>query len=538
VSRRRLALFPSVAAAVALVAVWPAPSPAASTAATGSWQVAPAPSPAPGIDARLASVACVDAADCWAVGSYFDGNGYRTLIEHDTGGGWAIVPSPDGSDSPVTSQSEDNALSSISCLPTGTCWAVGYWYDGTNHAHTLVEENSGSGWTIVSSPNATPLSDSFLSSVTCVGASDCWAVGSTLVPGFFGVPFVPIPGTPAQTLIEHYDGSAWSIVSSPDATASENVLNGVACAGTADCWAVGIYYDGTRYDTLVEQNTGNGWAIVSSASPSSSVSELDGAACVEDGKCSAVGIERTSEATQALAESGSSNGWALDGGADTNPAQLNALDAVTCVSDADCWAAGEYDSTGQFLFQTLIEERTGAGWKIVPSPDAGSGDSNVLQGIGCAGAGDCWAVGFYTDSGSGTEQPLIEHYAAAGADLSVVVSGPATARPRRPIAYTIAVHNEGPDAAQGVQVADPLPPGLSFRSATTSQGSCAAKPTQNGVLTCSLGPLAAGSDATVTLIVRASKKGTYTDTATVSEIAPGDPIPANNTSRVTTAVTG
>jgi hypothetical protein len=39
--------------------------------------------------------------------------------------------------------------------------------------------------------------------VTCVSASDCWAVGYTVLP---------ITGSYYQTLIEHWDGTSWSIV--------------------------------------------------------------------------------------------------------------------------------------------------------------------------------------------------------------------------------------------------------------------------------------------------------------------------------------
>src|ERR1043166_4326896 len=63
---------------------------------------------------------------------------------------------------------------------------------------------SGS-WSLVDSPNAeatqTPNS---LNGTTCVSASDCWAVGYYVV------------GTTQQTLIEHWDGTEWTIVTSPN----------------------------------------------------------------------------------------------------------------------------------------------------------------------------------------------------------------------------------------------------------------------------------------------------------------------------------
>ncbi len=121
------------------------------------------------------------------------------------------------------------------------------------------------------------------------------------------------------------------------------------------------------------------------------------------------------------------------------------------------------------------------------------------------------------------------------ADLSVVKSGPATARVSQPITYTIAAHNGGGDAAQGVKLTDMLPANTEFKSASTSQGTCASKPTRQ-VFTCSLGTMANAADATVTIVVKPTKKGTLTNTASVSETGPGDPNLGNNASSVTTNV--
>ncbi|MGA9115060.1 MAG: hypothetical protein WB802_14875, partial [Candidatus Dormiibacterota bacterium] len=41
----------------------------------------------------------------------------------------------------------------------------------------LIERESASGWTIAANPPADL--NTYLSSVACIGADDCWAVGST-----------------------------------------------------------------------------------------------------------------------------------------------------------------------------------------------------------------------------------------------------------------------------------------------------------------------------------------------------------------------
>jgi uncharacterized repeat protein (TIGR01451 family) len=122
---------------------------------------------------------------------------------------------------------------------------------------------------------------------------------------------------------------------------------------------------------------------------------------------------------------------------------------------------------------------------------------------------------------------------APTADLGVVKTGPATGRAKRALTYTITVTNNGPDAAQGVTVTDTLPSGVTFNSASSTQGSCSAS---GGRVTCAAGSLAKGAKVTVTVVFTAPKKGTYTDTASVSSSSPTDPSSSNNTSIVTTQV--
>src|SRR5438105_12938109 len=92
---------------------------------------------------------------------------------------------------------------------------------------------TAANWSIVASPNTSTTQNNLLG-VTCVSASDCWAVGS----------YVAGSGAP-RTLIEHWDGTAWAIVPSPNTSLPNNVLSGVTCVSWSDCWAVGYYITGT-----------------------------------------------------------------------------------------------------------------------------------------------------------------------------------------------------------------------------------------------------------------------------------------------------
>ena len=119
------------------------------------------------------------------------------------------------------------------------------------------------------------------------------------------------------------------------------------------------------------------------------------------------------------------------------------------------------------------------------------------------------------------------------ADLAVVKTGPATGHVGQAMTYTIRVTNNGPATATGVTVTDRLPKNAGFGSASSG---CSPKPKQQLVV-CTVGTMAKGATATITITVKPTTKGAFTDTATVSATSPNDPVSGNNTSSVTTTVT-
>jgi uncharacterized repeat protein (TIGR01451 family) len=130
---------------------------------------------------------------------------------------------------------------------------------------------------------------------------------------------------------------------------------------------------------------------------------------------------------------------------------------------------------------------------------------------------------------------LLPATALAPADLSITKSdSPNPVVEGQQLTYTIAVRNDGPDPATGVEVVDDLPPqgDVDFISATPSQGSCGE---QAHKVTCQLGTVASGATATITIQVTAKKPGTVTNTASVTS-AVADPQTANNQATAQTTV--
>jgi hypothetical protein len=352
-------------------------------ASSGPWSIVTS---APGLD--LYGVTCVSADDCWAVGQ-----GTGTLIEHDTGSGWSVVPSPN-----PPAASTNDMLQAVACANAGDCWAVGT-NAATGPPQALIEQNTGSGWSILASPSPVGNQQDELNGVTCVSVDDCWAVGY----------YTDSAGN-QDTLTEQYTGSGWSIVESPNPPGSGigGSLSAVTCAAADDCWAVGAYGGGgATLGTLIEQYTGSGWTIVPGPGASDrDGSQLNAVTCVSADECWAVGYEQTGQ--EPLIEQYSGAAWSIITSPDPRTDGDNALSGVTCPSAGDCWAVGGDNMTGDP--ENFIDQYTGTGWSLVASPEPSTGSR--LAGVTCASSTACWAVG---DSGVDTEvglsrTTLVEQY--------------------------------------------------------------------------------------------------------------------------------
>ena len=65
------------------------------------------------------------------------------------------------------------------------------------------------------------------------------------------------------TLAEHWDGSQWSVDSTPNPSATSNALYGGVAFSGSDVWSAGTYGDSSgSFRTLAEHWNGSYWSIV------------------------------------------------------------------------------------------------------------------------------------------------------------------------------------------------------------------------------------------------------------------------------------
>lgn len=121
-------------------------------------------------------------------------------------------------------------------------------------------------------------------------------------------------------------------------------------------------------------------------------------------------------------------------------------------------------------------------------------------------------------------------------DLSIVkTSSPNPVEVNTAHTYTLTISNGGPDEATNVTVTDILPASFTIGTITPSQGTCS--PLVGTTLTCNLGTIANGGNATVTIEATPTQTGIISNTAVVSGDQP-DPDPTDNSSTESTTVEG
>ena len=343
---------------------------------------------------QLHGVWCASASDCVAVGDRFSAQGGlgEALIERWNGSTWSVVPSP----SPAHFPHSGAELDGVTCVSANDCLAVG-WYlfsHSQNRELPFSVRWNGSKWSQVSAPRPTGAFSASLSAVSCASAADCWASG------------VSDLGTPPDTITvtEHWNGSRWAIVPSPSPNPNPqngSLLAGVACPAAAECWAVGLMPLRSGTVSLTERWNGTKWAVVTT--PSSTDGQLAAAACATGSDCLAVGND---DSGFALGQLWNGSKWLAEKPVRPGGVTRSALEAVSCPGPA-CVAVGNDVTAGRPVV-SLAEGWTGTKWTVQPTPHPSGAKFTFLHGVSCASDSNCWAAGEW---GSPTgPRTLIEHW--------------------------------------------------------------------------------------------------------------------------------
>ncbi len=263
--------------------------------------------PLPGIDGEIGSelrgVATISPTNAWVVGTFKTSDISTGNLQHWDGSAWSVSPPPSGTQGEI--------LQSITAISASDVWVGGC-------IPAFLEHFDGAEWTYFALQDLSAVNESCITGISEISPSDIWAVGWSSPNGGSNV-----------TVTEHWDGTSWTSVSSPNVGTGDNQLNGVVALADDNVWAAGFSTaapDGAAANqTLIEHWNGTSWTVV----PSPNVAY---------------------------------------GGQVRN----NLLQGMVAVSADDLWALGYYEAnpSGESgdIFSLAIRWN-GTSWSVVPTPN-------------------------------------------------------------------------------------------------------------------------------------------------------------------------
>ena len=200
--------------------------------------------------------------------------------------------------------------------------------------------------------------------------------------------------------------ATWRLVNSPDGTWN-NFLVGISAVSPKDMWAVGNSQSQVtgRDQNLAEHWDGTAWTVVPTPQPGADSSDLNAVAAIASNDAWAVGFYKSSGQPQGEALHWNGASW----NATVVPSETTAtvFNSVYAVATNDVWVVGTTDN-GSGVHQPLAMHWNGS-WTVYTVPAQGLGD-NELFGVGGSGTNSVWAVGYSRDAPTGPRKSLIQHF--------------------------------------------------------------------------------------------------------------------------------
>jgi hypothetical protein len=230
---------------------------AGSALAAGGWTVVTAPPT--GQNATLTGVATVSDSDAWAVGYHSGATstnvGAKVLIDNWNGTAWSQVTVP-------TTPGNTALLLGVSASSASDAWAVGRTQVNKSSFESLALHWNGTAWSVSTgfSGAVSPIGGASAVGVADISPTDAYAIGDSAAT--------------AVGSLAHWNGTAWSPVTLPlPAGANSNTtLSAISADGADDVWIVGTFLDSAtgQNETFSEHFNGTAWAVVTMPLVSSS----------------------------------------------------------------------------------------------------------------------------------------------------------------------------------------------------------------------------------------------------------------------------
>lgn len=315
-----------------------------------------------GTSLQLNDISCASEAKCWAVGS---DAGSAFVGEYESGVGFTASTIPQTV--PFMAEGDASELNGVACTSSNYCIAVGNSLGGT-----ISLQYNGIHWKEIATPTQFSYGSSLLS-ISCV-TSRCWSVGTSEVAG------ATIP------LIEYFDGSTWSVRSSPVIGSSDAQLQGISCIAITQCYAVGTLNKNGTFGPLAEEYEQSKWVVNQFSPRLVHDFHLTAVSCVSFAQCYAVG----SDGTKPVVLHSENGSWKLiSQNYNTNKGKAS-FNGISCTRNYHCWAVGtSISSIGQT--EAIDDYFDGTKWNVMPPLFQIKASESMVESLACPSSSACVA---------------------------------------------------------------------------------------------------------------------------------------------------
>jgi hypothetical protein len=277
----------------------------------------------------------------------------------------------------------DGYFNEVACPSATSCFAVGAKFPAGSGGATLIEHWNGTGWSAMASPNA----NTSPNGGTALAGDSCPTTTFCVAVGYSSVNFVH------KVFITRWNGTTWSIVSAPTPAGEMSDLYAVSCATATSCFAVGQNrVTSTSIRPLTERWNGTSWSIVANPNPpGATTSALYGVTCRSASFCFAVGASGNGAGPQAFIERWNGTKWTITKVLNPVAGALPWLFSVSCPTDKFCFAVGQIEAGSGTRSWTVLWQ--GTSWHTVASRDPSKASDSSFSAVTCSTTSACFAVG-------------------------------------------------------------------------------------------------------------------------------------------------
>jgi hypothetical protein len=288
-------------------------------------------------------------------------------------------------------------------VSASTGWGLGADTSGNQFA----ARGSGRSWTTYRLPQIVAGSGASYTAVAASSATDAWVVGQRSVPGY----------NRHQPVMLHFDGTTWTPFTQPDDGVNERLFS-VAVLGSSNVWAAGW--------SLLEHWDGQAWSKVSPPVPAGASSVSLQSLSASGGDLWALASARigSNQVVYLLHYDGTR--WSTTPPLAEPANHFWMTGSVSATSPTNAWVAVT-DEDQNFDTAAIALHWDGSALRTVPMPT--NGVAQTLTGIAARSATDAWAVGTsefsYRDN---AYRPAVYHFdGSAWSRVAFPVSNPYSA---------------------------------------------------------------------------------------------------------------